>query len=183
MRRPFLLDVDLDGVIFDTVAKLERQTLIKREQWTTWEDGCLNAYERNAVAECFRNRSFWSDFPLIPGAVDALWELHTAGVEIHYVTSPSIVAHGVVPMLPDSTARLEEAGVPCPEMVSHTRHKFRTRADGFIDDRPATIEKVRAYRHHNKMSADHVIQFHAVGYAENGMKWPAIVRQIKGALG
>jgi len=181
--RNFNISVDIDGVCLDTVGKIEAWGGPRRDRWKTWEGAELNVYEKQALSDCFRARHFWrGGFELVPGAKDALWELDALGVEIEYVTTPSVVMHGEVELFPNSAGRLADAGFPHPERVAHQADKTRLRTIAVVDDRPATIQKILAYRREKGYPTQHVYQFHAQGYAEDGLKWAQILQRIKGAL-
>jgi 5'(3')-deoxyribonucleotidase len=150
---PFVLGVDLDGVVADHTGRfreivcelrgIEVDSLPLQRSWDFHEWGFApddyEGYHRTAVME---HRMFATMAP-IDGAADALWRLSDAGVWIRIITHRLYVNWGHQIAVTDTVAWLDEHRVPYRDLC-FLGAKPEVEADAYIDDAPHNIEQLRA---------------------------------------
>lgn len=165
---PFILCVDLDGVVADYQGEFRRRVAAARgvdpstiEEQTSWDfESCPSWGIRDrdhfielhnaAVAD-----GMFATMPEIPGASDALWALSDAGVHIRIVTHRLVTHWSHHQVVSDTVAWLQ-----APRPDGRPRVPYRDLAllslkgdlagDVLVDDGPRNIEVVRAARAQGK---------------------------------
>jgi 5'(3')-deoxyribonucleotidase len=150
---PFVLGVDLDGVVADhsgafrqVVAELrgvEPESLPLERSWDFHEWGFgaedYERYHRVAVMD----RRMFRAMAVIEGAADALWRLSDAGLWIRIITHRLYVNWGHQTAVTDTVAWLDEHRIPYRDLC-FLGAKPEVEADVYIDDAPHNVEQLRA---------------------------------------
>lgn len=153
MSGPFVLGVDLDGVVADhsgafrqVVAELrgvEPESLPLERSWDFHEWGFgaedYERYHRVAVMD----RRMFRAMAVIEGAADALWRLSDAGLWIRIITHRLYVNWGHQTAVTDTVAWLDEHRIPYRDLC-FLGAKPEVEADVYIDDAPHNVEQLRA---------------------------------------
>ena len=153
MSGPFVLGVDLDGVVADhsdafrqVVADLrgvdpESRPLERSWDFHEWGFG-LDDYERYHRIAVMDRRMFRA-MAVIDGAADALWRLSDAGLWIRIITHRLYVNWGHQTAVTDTVAWLDEHRIPYRDLC-FLGAKPEVEADVYIDDAPHNVEQLRA---------------------------------------
>jgi 5'(3')-deoxyribonucleotidase len=150
---PFVLGVDLDGVVADhseafrqIVADLrgvDPESLPLERSWDFHEWGFgpddYERYHRIAVMD----RRMFRSMAVIEGAADALWRLSDAGLWIRIITHRLYVNWGHQTAVTDTVAWLDEHRIPYRDLC-FLGAKPEVEADVYIDDAPHNVEQLRA---------------------------------------
>jgi 5'(3')-deoxyribonucleotidase len=150
---PFVLGVDLDGVVADhsgafrqIVAELrgvEPESLPLERSWDFHEWGFgVDDYERYHRIAVMDRRMFRA-MAVIEGAADALWRLSDAGLWIRIITHRLYVNWGHQTAVTDTVAWLDEHRIPYRDLC-FLGAKPEVEADVYIDDAPHNVEQLRA---------------------------------------
>ena len=153
MSGPFVLGVDLDGVVADhsdafrrVVADLrgvDPESLPLERSWDFHEWGFgLDDYERYHRIAVMDRRMFRA-MAVIDGAADALWRLSDAGLWIRIITHRLYVNWGHQTAVTDTVAWLDEHRIPYRDLC-FLGAKPEVEADVYIDDAPHNVEQLRA---------------------------------------
>jgi 5'(3')-deoxyribonucleotidase len=149
---PFVLGVDLDGVVADhsdafrqVVAELrgvDPESLPLERSWDFHEWGFgptdYERYHRIAVMD----RRMFRAMAVIEGAADALWRLSDAGLWIRIITHRLYVNWGHQTAVTDTVAWLDEHRIPYRDLC-FLGAKPEVEADVYIDDAPHNVEQLR----------------------------------------
>jgi 5'(3')-deoxyribonucleotidase len=149
---PFVLGVDLDGVVADhsdafrqVVAELrgvDPESLPLERSWDFHEWGFgptdYERYHRIAVMD----RRMFRAMAVIQGAADALWRLSDAGLWIRIITHRLYVNWGHQTAVTDTVAWLDEHRIPYRDLC-FLGAKPEVEADVYIDDAPHNVEQLR----------------------------------------
>lgn len=153
-RPDFVLGLDLDGVVGDYSAIFR---LCVAEQWgvdpatlpteVSWDFASWGVRDAEHFAELHRRavteQRMFARMPVVPGAVDALWELSDAGVWIRILTHRLCVNGGHRIAVADTVSWLEEHRIPFREL-NFIGDKPAVGADCYLDDGPHNIAALRA---------------------------------------
>jgi len=150
---PFVLGVDIDGVLADytyafsvAVAAekgIDHASLPTQTQWdfTEWGIESREDYEALHQTAVLDHRLFLN-CPVIQGAAEALWRLSDAGIWIRIITHrlPQNWGHAVA--VSDTVQWLDNSGIPYRDLCFLGR-KPEVEADLYIDDAPHNVEALR----------------------------------------
>ncbi len=153
MSRPFVLGVDLDGVVADytlgfrdvvaDVMSRDPDTLPIERSWDFAEWGIDQPTFDKLHEIAVNERRMLKDLPMFPGAADALWRLSDAGVWIRIVTHRLYVNWGHAAAISDTVTWLDRNRIPYRD-ICFLGAKPEVEADCYIDDAPHNIESLRA---------------------------------------
>ena len=155
-QRPFVLGVDLDGVVADydgamrdNVSRfkgIDRSTIPVTKAWSLVESGWPLESEaeflemhRRSVTE----KRMFATMDAIPGASDALRALSDAGIRIRIVTFRLVVnfAHQIA--IADTASFLDLNRIPYRDLCFLKDKSALSDMDLLIDDSPSNIDAVR----------------------------------------
>ena len=152
MPDPFVLGVDLDGVVGDHTAAFRaivapllgvtEESLPLERSWDFHEWGFgaadYDRFHRIAVLE----RHMFANMGVIPGAADVLWRLSDAGVWIRIITHRLYVNWGHRTAVSDTVDWLDEHRIPYRDLC-FLGAKLEVEADMYVDDAPHNVEQLR----------------------------------------
>lgn len=152
MNAPFVLGVDLDGVVADytlgfreVVAELrgidpERLPLERGWDFPEWGfgPGDFERYHRIAVNE----RRILATLPMVEGSAAALWRLSDAGIWIRVITHRLYTNWGHAVAISDTVTWLDTHQIPYRD-ICFLGAKPEVEADCYIDDAPHNIDGLR----------------------------------------
>lgn len=150
---PFVLGVDLDGVVADYtlgfrqfVARargVEPESLPLDRSWDFAEwgfaPGDFELHHRDAVQQ----GRILANLPMIEGAADALWRLSDAGVWIRVITHRLYVNWSHATAISDTVSWLDTHQIPYRD-ICFLGAKPEVEADCYIDDAAHNIAALRA---------------------------------------
>ncbi|MGZ0230041.1 MAG: 5' nucleotidase, NT5C type [Acidimicrobiales bacterium] len=152
MSGPFILGVDLDGVVANHTSRFREivadinnvpiETYPMERSWDFHEWGFgpdeYSDYHRVAVLEY----DMFATMPVIEGAAEALWRLSDAGVWIRIVTHRLYVNWGHGAAVGQTAQWLEDNRIPYRDLC-FLGDKPEVQADAYIDDAVHNITKLR----------------------------------------
>ncbi len=152
VSRPFVLGVDLDGVVADytlgfrdvaaEVLDRDPETLPIERSWDFKEWGIDKADFDRLHEIAVNERRMLRDLPMIEGSDDALWRLSDAGIWIRVVTHRLYVNWGHAAAISDTVTWLDDHRIPYRD-ICFLGAKPEVEADCYIDDAPHNIDALR----------------------------------------
>ena len=153
MNAPFVLGVDLDGVVADytlgfrevvaEVRGVDPEMLPLERGWDFPEwgfgPGDFEHYHRIAVNE----RRILATLPMVEGSAAALWRLSDAGIWIRVITHRLYTNWGHATAISDTVTWLDAHQIPYRD-ICFLGAKPEVEADCYIDDAAHNIEGLRA---------------------------------------
>lgn len=152
MTPPFVLGVDIDGVVADYSSGFRRSVAAARgvdpeslpldrswgfDEWGFGE-GDFNRHHHKAVIE----ERLFANLPAIAGARDSLWRLSDSGIWIRVITHRLYVNWGHAVAVADTVDWLDAQGIPYRD-ICFLGDKPEVGADVYVDDAPHNIEALR----------------------------------------
>lgn len=173
-NEPFILNVDLDGVVADYQLELRERTAAnigvpvdEIGEQVNWEPHLCGwgVRDRDHFLEIHHNGvldGMFRTMPEIDGASDALWELSDAGYHIRVVTHRLVINWSHERVVADTVAWLQEERpdgrprVPFRDLC-FLALKADVAGDALIDDAPHNVEAVRESRRLGRPSPQPII--------------------------
>ena len=154
--KPFVLGLDLDGVVGDytaafrpVVAEIKGQSIEDMSDPVEFDlSKCpgWNIVDRADFAHCHKiainDFHIYRNMPIYDGAVARLREMSDLGVRIKIVTTRLITKGDHHKVISDTSAWLEEHGVPFSE-ICFVSDKAAVGADLYLDDAPHNITQIQ----------------------------------------
>ncbi len=152
MAQPFILGVDLDGVVGDHTRRfrdimadirgVDPESLPLERSWdfAEWDLDLdqYSAYHHQAVMDY----DMLATMPVLDGAADTLWRLSNAGVWIRIITHRLYVNWSHAKAITDTATWLDRHSIPYRDLC-FVGDKPEVQANAYVDDAPHNIVRLR----------------------------------------